>query len=153
MIFGIGTDIVAIDRFKPWLDKPALMHRFFSAAEIEWCISGKGQAAASLAARFAAKEALGKALGTGLRGILLRDIAVGRDVAGKPLFQLGNSAIDRLNHLVGNSGNDWKIHLSLSHDGGNSMAFVIIEIVAKQISAFAEQKFPIETFAPHGRKE
>lgn len=132
MILGIGSDIVAIDRFDSWIRNRALIERFFSKNEIDWCLSQKNQASASLAARFAAKEAFGKALGSGLRGLSLRDIVVARETGGKPILQLGGSAMSMLKQRLLGSDDEWQIHLSLSHDGGSALAFVVIEIITKE---------------------
>lgn len=132
MIFGIGTDIVSIARFVHWTHTPSLMQRFFSLREIDWCCGQGERSAASLAARFAAKEAFGKALGTGLKGIALRDIEVIRLANGQPQLVLGPSALKQISERLADRGLDWQTHLSLSHDGGNSLAFVIIETIGKE---------------------
>jgi holo-[acyl-carrier protein] synthase len=76
----------------------------------------------SLAARFAAKEAFGKALGTGLANISLKDIIVRNDHNGKPEIFLEGTALARFE----NSGGG-KLHCSLTHEGENAVAIVIIE--------------------------
>ena len=124
MIFGIGTDIVAIARFQRFVDtgNSALIERLFTQAERTRCESRK-DAASCLAARFAAKESFLKALGTGLRdGISWQDIEVIHDDLGKPELQLSGRAAElfRANGLVG-------VHVSLSHDGGNAIAMVVLE--------------------------
>ncbi|MEI6205334.1 MAG: holo-[acyl-carrier-protein] synthase [Desulfuromonadales bacterium] len=124
MIFGIGTDIVDITRFQRFLDEEntALLERLFSEDERTTCAKRKG-AASCLAARFAAKEAFVKALGTGLRdGISWRDMEVSNDALGKPELRLSGKAAElyKVNKLR-------FIHLSLSHDGGNAMAMVVLE--------------------------
>ena len=124
MIKGIGTDIASIARFLPWIDEPTLMRRYFHPLEIEE-VSKRAQnidKAATLAARFAAKESLGKALGRGLRGLQLSDIWVQKDFLGKPELRVQNSA----RRVLEERGID-KIHLSLSHDGGLALAFVVLE--------------------------
>ncbi|NCN04558.1 MAG: holo-ACP synthase [Spirochaetales bacterium] len=124
MIKGIGTDIASIARFLPWIDEPTLMSRYFHPLEIEE-VSKRAQnidKAATLAARFAAKESLGKALGRGLRGLQLSDIWVQKDFLGKPELRVQNSA----RRVLEERGID-KIHLSLSHDGGLALAFVVLE--------------------------
>ena len=71
MIIGIGTDIVEIDRVAKAIKGEAFVKRVFTSAEAEYCRSRKAGMAASFAGRFAAKEAIMKALGTGLReGVL-----------------------------------------------------------------------------------
>jgi holo-[acyl-carrier protein] synthase len=124
MIYGIGTDIVEIERFQRFLDtgNTALLDRLFTPAERSRCQKLK-DAASCLAARFAAKEAFLKALGTGLRdGISWLDIEVSNDDLGKPALTLSGKAAEQyqLKQLT-------TIHLSLSHDGGSAVAMVILE--------------------------
>lgn len=124
MIKGIGTDIASIARFLQWIDDPRLMSRYFHPLELEE-VSKRAQTidkAATLAARFAAKESLGKALGRGLRGLQLADIWVQKDILGKPELRVQNSA----RRVLEERGIE-KIHLSLSHDGGLALAFVVLE--------------------------
>ena len=83
----------------------------------------KGDGAApSLAVRFSAKEAFGKALGTGLAGIELKDIAVVNDKTGRPFLKLSGTALQALKEKGGTA-----IHLSLSHEKTTAAAVVIIE--------------------------
>ena len=76
MILGLGIDIVEVSRLEKWLKDNKLLQRFFSEEEIEYVLSKENGAPRYLAVRFAAKEACGKALGTGLAGIKLKDIVV-----------------------------------------------------------------------------
>ncbi len=123
MIRGIGIDIVRIDRMKRWIVRPLLMQRYFHENEITDAKSrGEAAFAMSLAARFAAKEAFGKALGTGLMGISLKEIQVENNLNGKPgiiLYGKAKSAYER------SGGN--KIHVSLTHETDNAVAVVVIE--------------------------
>lgn len=124
MIYGIGTDIVAIERFQRFMDSgnSAIIERLFTPAERSRCESRK-DAASCLAARFAAKEAFLKALGTGLSdGISWQDIEVTNNDQGKPDLVISGKAAElfRNRELTG-------IHLSLSHDGGKAIAMVILE--------------------------
>ncbi len=122
MIRGIGIDIVHANRMARWIDDPELLDRYFHPEELA-SVHRKGKTAIlSLAARFAAKEAFGKALGTGLRGIRLRDIRVTNDDNGKPHIQLSETARDALNRVGGGV-----IHLSLTHERENAVAMVVIE--------------------------
>ena len=122
MIIGLGIDIVDSARIQGWEDIPGLIPRFFAEDEInEAKKRGKGYLF-SLAARFAAKEAFGKALGTGLKGIKLKDIKVLNDSSGKPVMEIGNTALKVYKML----GAD-RIHLSLTHEKSNAVAVVIIE--------------------------
>lgn len=84
MISGIGIDIVHVDRIRRWMDEPGILQRFFNPAEIETASFRKKGMALSLAARFAAKEAFGKALGSGLANFALKEVAVVNDSLGRP---------------------------------------------------------------------
>ncbi|MEI7817603.1 MAG: holo-[acyl-carrier-protein] synthase [Desulfuromonadales bacterium] len=124
MIYGIGTDIVAIERFQRFLDagNSALIERLFTPTERSKCASRK-DTAACFAARFAAKEAFLKALGTGLRdGISWQDMEISNDALGKPELQLLGKAAEQFHdkELA-------RVQLSLSHDGGNAIAMVLLE--------------------------
>lgn len=124
MILGIGIDTVEISRFQRFLDEnnQALLNRLFAPAEQEYCRPRK-QAASCLAARFAAKEAFVKALGTGLRdGICWTEIAVCNDQLGKPFLKLSGRALQLFSEQGATAA-----HLSLSHDGGHAVAQVILE--------------------------
>ncbi|MDR1178156.1 MAG: holo-ACP synthase [Spirochaetaceae bacterium] len=122
MISGIGIDVVHVQRLEKWLGRPGLLERYFHPDELELSLSrGKG-AALSLAARFAAKEAFGKALGTGLAGIVLKDILVVNSHNGKPeirLFATARAALTR----AGAS----KVHVSLTHERDNALALIVLE--------------------------
>jgi holo-[acyl-carrier protein] synthase len=123
MITGIGIDIVRIDRMKRWIVRPMLMKRYFHENEISDA-RGKGDAAfaMALAARFAAKEAFGKALGTGLMGISLKEIQVENNRSGKPGITLYGKAKAAYEKTGGRY-----IHLSLTHETDNAVAVVVIE--------------------------
>ena len=122
MIIGIGVDIVEIGRMARWKEMPGLFERFFSPDELRDARSRGNMEVASLAARFAAKEALGKALGTGMRGLGLRQIAVQNDVLGKPSMRLEGSALDAFKRAGGET-----LFVSLSHERDNAIAMVVIE--------------------------
>ena len=115
MIIGIGVDLVDIARFAETIEKtPKLRERLFTPAERE-------KPARSLAARYAAKEALIKALG-GSDGVYWSEIAVVQDAEGKPSFALsGSTAATVVNRGI--TG----LHVSMSHDGGMATAYVIAE--------------------------
>jgi holo-[acyl-carrier protein] synthase len=122
MVTGVGIDIVRVQRLKRWLSSPGLLERYFHPQEIEACLSkGKGDAH-SLAARFAAKEAFGKALGTGLAGIVLKDIIIINSHNGRPEIQLVNTALGALENLGAN-----RVHLSLTHEHEYAAAMVVLE--------------------------
>lgn len=121
MILGIGVDLVKTARFLTWTKDKKLSTRFFAKEELDYIYSKGKLAHLSFASHFAAKEAYGKALGYGLRGIALKDISVYFD-EGKPKLKLENNAKILFENIGGNI-----IHLSLSHERDNAMAFVILE--------------------------
>jgi holo-[acyl-carrier protein] synthase len=124
MIFGIGTDIVAIERFQRFMDggNSAILERLFTPAERSRCGSRK-DGASCLAARFAAKEAFLKALGTGLRdGISWLEMEVTNNDLGKPELALSGKAAEQFMDKELTS-----IYLSLSHDSGSAIAMVVLE--------------------------
>jgi holo-[acyl-carrier protein] synthase len=122
MIKGIGIDIVHVRRLERWLKIPGLLERYFHPDELA-SVSGKGSGAAlSLAARIAAKEAFGKALGTGLRGIVLKDIVVVNRHNGSPVIKVYGTALRALEESGGG-----RIHVSLTHERDNAVAMVVLE--------------------------
>lgn len=124
MITGIGIDTVEISRIQKFIDakNQPLLDRLFTINEQQYCLSRK-QAAACLAARFAAKEAFVKAFGTGLRnGLSWVEMEVQNNALGKPdLLLYGRTA-----ELFADAGRQ-NIHLSLSHDGNHAIAMVVLE--------------------------
>lgn len=122
MIVGIGCDIIEIERIARAIKSESFIRRVFTAEEVAYCQRRGQQAAASFAARFAAKEAVLKALGTGLREGSLQEIAVDNDVLDKPLVQLsGHFAMLAKQLGVKN------IQISLSHSREFAVAYVIME--------------------------
>ena len=125
-IFGIGTDIVNIERMDKSLKRRGInfKNRIFSKKEITYC-EKKKNASAFYAKRFAAKEAFSKALGTGIRkGVSLRNIEISNNVNGKPSIILKGATADLLKKQVKRKKYD--IHLSLSDDKSWAQATVII---------------------------
>jgi len=115
VIVGIGIDVVDIVRFERSIERtPALIDRLFAESE-------RGRPARSLAARFAAKESLIKALG-GHSIIRWHEMRVVQDVEGNPDFELSGGLAEHVRAL----GID-RVHLSMSHDAGLASAFVVLE--------------------------
>jgi holo-[acyl-carrier protein] synthase len=115
VILGVGIDVVDIARFGQTLERtPAMRARVFTAAE-------QRRPLASLAARFAAKEALAKALGapTGMGWL---DAEVVNAPTGDPMLQMRGSVLARADEL-GVRG----VHVSMSHDAGIASAVVVLE--------------------------
>ena len=125
-IFGIGTDIVNIKRMERFLkrDGSRFKNRIFSKKEIIYCDKKKNPSA-YYAKRFAAKEALTKALGTGIRkGINFKHIEIIKDRLGKPSIQLKGSTSNFLKRKTKNK--KYSIYLSLSDDAPWAQATVVI---------------------------
>ena len=115
MIVGVGVDIVDIARFTRALERtPKLGLRLFTDAEREL-------PAASLAGRFAAKEALIKAFG-GSGSMTFHDMVVVKDELGKPSFDLQGAAAE-----MAAARGVASLHLSISHDANAAIAFVVAE--------------------------
>ncbi len=118
MIVGIGIDLVDISRFERTLERtPRLLERLFSPAE-------RLLKPRSLAARYAAKEALIKALG-GSDGVHWTEIEITPEASGRPWFTLTGSTAD----VVAARGIA-TLHLSMSHDAGFATAYVVAEAEA-----------------------
>ena len=115
MIVGVGIDVVEIDRFAETLEgSPGMRERLFTPLERDLHVR-------SLAARFAAKEALSKALGAP-PGMSWQDAEVDTNAQGQPFLRTGGTVASRMDDL----GVD-ALHLSLTHDGGIASAVVIAE--------------------------
>lgn len=122
MIKGLGLDVVNVQRMRRWLKDLKLFKRFFHPEELSSSLKKVEQGLFSLAARFAAKEAFGKALGTGLKGFSLRDICVMNDKHGKPEMHLYGRAEQVFKSIGGG-----KIFISLTREHDYAFAVVIIE--------------------------
>jgi holo-[acyl-carrier protein] synthase len=115
VIVGIGVDLVDIARLEQALRRtPGLAERLFTEGE-------RALPSASLAACFAAKEAVAKALGAPV-GLRWADVEVGHDKAGRPGLTVRGTVADAAGRL---GVRRW--HVSLTHDGGVSVAFVVAE--------------------------
>ena len=112
MIYGVGIDVVDIDRIKQTLERTlSLKQKFFTETE-------RSKSIQSLAAKFAAKEALIKALDTE-RGILWHEAEVMNLESGKPVFNFYGAVAGLMDGA--------NVHLSISHDAGVATAIVIVE--------------------------
>ena len=125
-IFGIGTDIVNIERINKSLKRKGytFKNKIFSKKEINYC-DKKKTPASFYAKRFAAKEAFSKALGTGInKDVSLKNIEVFNDLLGKPEIKLKGNLDYILKKRM--KKNKYKIYLSLSDDAPWAQATVII---------------------------
>jgi len=123
MIVGIGIDLVEIERVQRLLSEPGerARERVFTPREL--ALAEGGRQGETLAARFAAKEAAMKALGTGWSGgIGFRDIEIGRDPAGAPTLAFTGAAAQRAREL-----GVARCHVSLTHTRAHAQAIVILE--------------------------
>jgi holo-[acyl-carrier protein] synthase len=124
MVLGIGTDLVEIDRIQNSVARfgDRFLERIYTPGEIAYCMAKKSFAE-SLAARFAAKEAAAKALGTGIsRGIGWREIEVRRAPGQRPTLHLSGRAAQWAARLGGG-----RLSLSLTHSRSVAMAVVLLE--------------------------
>ena len=125
-IFGIGTDIVNIKRIENLIkkSKKRAVYKIFSKREIDYCESKKNPYP-FYAKRYAAKEALSKALGTGIRkNVIFKNIEVSNDSFGKPSISLKGETINFLKKKI--KKKKFNIYLSLSDDKPWAQATVII---------------------------
>ena len=122
MILGLGIDVVHPGRLRRWENLPGLFERFYHPDELAECRQKGAGGLLSLAARFAAKEAFGKALGCGLRGISLREIVVTNEARGRPVLHLTGNAQRAMEAFGGT-----KVLVALSHEDEAAIAVVIIE--------------------------
>ncbi len=124
MIFGTGTDIIEISRIEKAATRtPAFLDKIFTEKEQAYCEAQKAGKYQSYAARYAAKEAFFKAMGTGYRyGMAFKEIEVINDALGKPEISVHGKvkAFVSEHHIV-------RMHLSLSHIKETAVAFVILE--------------------------
>lgn len=122
MIYGVGIDIVRIGRMKQVVEKwgQHFLDRVFTEKEIAYCYEKK-EPHLSLAVRFAAKEAMIKALGS-ISGLSLRDIEIVNSGNGKPSFRVAAALEKVLKEKLIN-----RVHLSLSHEHEYGVACVVLE--------------------------
>jgi len=119
-VFGIGIDIEEIQRFEDLTGQwgRRFEQRLFTENEIEYCRQ-KARPSQHFAARFAAKEAFAKAIGTGWTGAFRwKDVEVRNDANGRPLLILHDTLRSRFGHL--------DIHVSLSHSNAYVTAMVVM---------------------------
>ncbi|MDF2732486.1 MAG: acpS [Desertimonas sp.] len=122
MIIGVGVDAVDVERFRRVLERtPTMRQRLFTEAELAY-VQPRIDPVPSLAARFAAREALMKALGVGLGSFGFHDASVEVADSGAPSLIITGMATE----LAAARGTT-SIHLSLSHDGPVAVAVVVAE--------------------------
>ncbi len=125
MIVGTGTDLAEIARIQRLIDRHGsrFLNRIYTAAEIRYCQRKRHTAAESFAARFAAKEAGAKSLGTGIaKGVSWREIEVTHLPGGRPTLLFYGRAAERASAMGVIS-----VHLSLSHGRDLAIAMAVLE--------------------------
>ena len=123
MSVKVGTDILEIDRFRKVLNRrPGLRQKVFTPPEVAYCDS-KADAIPHFAARFCAKEAFAKAIGTGVRQFSMSEVEIVRNEMGKPDIELRGEAERVAERLAVKA-----IDLSISHSKLFVVAVVVIEI-------------------------
>jgi holo-[acyl-carrier protein] synthase len=137
VILGLGSDLCNIERIQASLDRfgERFEARCFTEVERAKAARRPFTRAATLAKRFAAKEAFSKAVGTGFRqGVFLKDIGVVNAPSGAPTLALTGGAKARLDAMIP-EGHVARIHVTLTDDHPWAQAFVIIEAVAREDEA------------------
>lgn len=121
MIIGVGVDIVQVDRIQKNIEKQKFIDKVYTEKEKEYLTKRQfsHQTAAGL---FAAKEAVSKALGTGILGFNITDIEIVKDEFDKPEILLHNNALK----ISKDKGID-KINISISHEKDYAIAFAVAE--------------------------
>ena len=124
LIIGVGIDIVEIRRIKNAIEgNEKFLEKIFTAAELEY-LKSRNLRPEYVAGRFAAKEAVAKALGTGFRGFDFKDIEIDRTTLGKPIVILKGKA-----KLIAKKAGQYNVHLSISHGEDSAVAYAILEII------------------------
>ena len=125
IIYGVGTDIIRVDRIRSSIKKKTFLNKIFDKKEINKCKKLKNSSNC-FAKRFAAKEAFVKAIGTGFRSdINFNDIEINNHKNGKPYILLSKKLKNFLKKKF--KIQKYKVHLSLSDEKDYSVAFVIID--------------------------
>ncbi|ACQ52646.1 holo-ACP synthase [Clostridium botulinum] len=124
MIYGIGTDITEIRRIEKAITRNKnFINKLFTKNEMDlW--EKKNFKLEFIAGRFAAKEAISKALGTGIRDFNFKDIEIINDELGKPQVILKPKA----ENIIRKISKSYKIHLSISHEKEYAIAYALLEV-------------------------
>ncbi|KEI74523.1 holo-ACP synthase [Clostridium botulinum] len=124
MIYGIGTDITEIRRVEKAITRNKnFINKLFTKNEMDlW--EKKNFKVEFIAGRFAAKEAISKALGTGIRDFNFKDIEIINNELGKPQVILKPKAED----IIRKISQSYKIHLSISHEKEYAIAYALLEV-------------------------
>ena len=121
MILGIGTDIIEIERIDRVIkNTPMFLEKIFTKRELDE-LNKSTLRVESVAGNFAVKEAVSKAVGTGMRGFSFNDIEVLRDEIGKPIVQVS----DKVKDII--KVDNYTFNVSISHNRTCAIAFVVLE--------------------------
>ena len=121
MIVGIGNDIIEIERIEKAISKEGFKAKVFTQREIENIVK-RGNRAETYAGVFSAKEAISKAIGTGVREFSLTDLEILNDDLGKPYVVVS----EKLDKILRNKKEDYQIEISISHSKKYATAMAII---------------------------
>ena len=121
MIVGIGNDIIEIERVEKAILKEGFKNKVYTQKELE-NIEKRGNRTETYAGIFSAKEAISKAIGTGVREFSLTDLEILNDDLGKPYVVVS----EKLNKILKNKKEDYQIEISISHSKKYAMAMAII---------------------------
>ena len=121
MIVGIGNDIIEIERIEKAISKEGFKNKIYTQRELE-NIKKRGNRAETYAGVFSAKEAISKAIGTGVREFSLTDLEILNDDLGKPYVVVS----EKLDKIIKSKKEDYQIEISISHSKKYATAVAII---------------------------
>ncbi len=121
MIVGIGNDIIEIERIEKAISKEGFKDKIYTQRELE-NIKKRGNRAETYAGVFSAKEAISKAIGTGVREFSLIDLEILNDDLGKPYVVVS----EKLDKIIKSKKEDYQIEISISHSKKYATAMAII---------------------------
>ena len=121
MIVGIGNDIIEIERIEKAISKEGFKNKIYTQRELE-NIKKRGNRAETYAGVFSAKEAISKAIGTGVREFSLTDLEILNDDLGKPYVVVS----EKLDKIIKSKKEDYQIEISISHSKKYVIAMAII---------------------------
>ena len=121
MIVGIGNDIIEIERIEKAISKEGFKNKVYTQKELE-NIKKRGDRVETYAGIFSAKEAISKAIGTGVREFSLTDLEILNDDLGKPYVVVSK----KLDKIIKSKKEDYQIEISISHSKKYVIAIAII---------------------------
>ena len=121
MIVGIGNDIIEIERIEKAISKEGFKNKIYTQRELE-NIKKRGNRAETYAGVFSAKEAISKAIGTGVREFSLTDLEILNDDLGKPYVVVS----ERLDKIIKSKKENYQIEISISHSKKYATAIAVI---------------------------